>query len=96
MPTSEDYFKFVLEFLSDIDGITYRKMMGEYIIYLRGKVVGGVYDNRFLIKRTKSAEEFCISCGKVLPTELPYANGKEMFVADLDDFEFTKSVLEKI
>lgn len=57
MASSKDYLDFVLEQLSELDDITYRAMMGEYIIYYRGKVVGGIYDDRFLVKNTQSAAE---------------------------------------
>lgn len=53
MPSSKQYLEFVLEMLSDTEEISYRPMMGEYIIYCRGKVVGGIYDDRFLVKKNK-------------------------------------------
>ena len=56
MASSKDYLEFVLEQLSELSNITYRAMMGEYIIYCQGKVVGGIYDDRFLIKPTASAK----------------------------------------
>ena len=52
MASSKDYLAFVLEQLSDLRGISYREMMGEYIIYYNGKIIGGIYDNRFLVKQT--------------------------------------------
>ncbi|MBQ2231114.1 MAG: TfoX/Sxy family protein, partial [Oscillospiraceae bacterium] len=55
MASSKEYLDFVLDQLSELDGITYRAMMGEYVIYYRGKVVGGIYDDRFLVKPVKSA-----------------------------------------
>jgi len=55
MASSKEYLDFILEQLSELDDITYRAMMGEYIIYYRGKVVGGIYDDRFLVKPVKSA-----------------------------------------
>lgn len=59
MASSKEYLHFILEQLSDLDGISYRSMMGEYILYYRGKIVGGVYDDRLLVKKTRSALE-CI------------------------------------
>ena len=56
MASSKEYLDFVLEQLSGLDDITYKAMMGEYIIYYRGKIVGGIYDDRFLVKPTKSAK----------------------------------------
>ena len=55
MASSKDYLQFVLEQLSELDEITYRTMMGEFIIYYRGKIVGGIYDDRLLVKPPKSA-----------------------------------------
>ena len=55
MASSKEYLDFILEKLSDLEEITYRSMMGEFIIYYRGKIVGGIYDDRFLVKPVKSA-----------------------------------------
>ena len=66
MASSKGYLDFILEQISELDDVTYRAMMGEYIIYYRGKVVGGIYDDRFLVKPTKSAVvmffSFHLSC----------------------------------
>lgn len=59
MASSNEYLQFILDQLSELDEITYRAMMGEYIIYYRGKVVGGIYDDRLLVKPTKSAIHLC-------------------------------------
>ena len=78
MASSKQYLDFVLEQLSSLSDISYKKMMGEYIIYYQGKVVGGIYDDRFLIKPTKSAK-------KLMPNahlELPYKGAKEMLFVD--------------
>ncbi len=85
MASSEEYLEYVLEQLSDLDEIFYRKMMGEYIIYYRGKIVGGIYDDRFLVKPVKSALEMMGDADM----ELPYEGAKEMVLVDnLDDREF--------
>lgn len=85
MPSSEEYLNFILEQLCGLEEITYKKMMGEYIIYYRGKIVGGIYDDRFLVKPVKSA----ISIMKNVIYELPYKGSKEMLlVEDVDDKEF--------
>lgn len=55
MASSKEYLNFILEQLSDLEEITYRSMMGEYIVYYRGKIVGGIYDDRFLVKPVNSA-----------------------------------------
>ena len=69
MASSKGYLDFILEQLSDLDDISYRAMMGEYIIYYRGKVVGGIYDDRFLVKPTKSAVSMMPDAGMELPYE---------------------------
>ena len=82
MASSKEYLSFILEQLSDLDDITYRAMMGAYIIYYRGKIVGGIYDDRLLVKRIKSA----ITYMKNPSYELPYEGAKEMIlVDDIDD-----------
>ena len=82
MASSKEYLSFILEQLSDLDDITYKAMMGEYIIYYRGKIVGGIYDDRLLVKPIKSA----ITYMKNPSYELPYEGAKEMLlVDDIDD-----------
>ena len=76
MASSKDYLQFVLEQLSELQEITYRAMMGEFIIYYRGKIVGGIYDDRLLVKPTKSA----ISYMPTVTNEIPYENAKEMLL----------------
>ena len=78
MASTKEYADFILEQLSRLDEITSRQMMGEYIIYYRGKVIGGIYDNRFLVKPTKSAREKMPDA----PMELPYEGAKEMLLVD--------------
>ena len=73
MASSKAYLDFVLEQLSGLEEITYRAMMGEYIIYYRGKIVGGVYDDRLLVKPTKSA----VSLMPTTTYELPYEGAKK-------------------
>lgn len=85
MPSKKDYLDFVLEQLSPLEGISYRAMMGEYIIYCKGKIIGGIYDNRLLIKPTASAKSLMPDA----PMELPYEGAKEMLlVENVDDREF--------
>jgi len=91
MASSKEYLEFILEQLSLLDEITYRAMMGEYIIYYRGKIVGGIYDDRFLVKQTKSAT--ALMPDAVL--ELPYEGAKEMIlVEEVDNREFLKELFE--
>lgn len=85
MASSKEYLDFILEQLSKLQEITYRAMMGEYIIYYRGKIVGGIYDDRFLIKPVKTAVEYMPNARY----EVPYNGAKEMLLVDnLDDKEF--------
>ena len=88
MASTKEYLDFILEQLSDLDEISFRAMMGEYIIYYRGKVVGGIYDNRFLVKPTKSALAMIPDANM----ELPYEGGKEMLL--VDDVDNKKSLTE--
>ncbi len=91
MASSKDYLDFILEQLSELDDITYRAMMGEYIIYYRGKIVGGIYDDRFLVKPTKAAKEMMPDADM----ELPYEGAKEMLLVDnVENKEFLRNLLE--
>ena len=91
MASSKEYLDFILERLSELDDVTYRAMMGEYIIYYRGKIVGGIYDDRFLVKPTKSA----VTMMPNADMELPYEGAKEMLlVDDMDNKEFLRELLE--
>ena len=91
MASSKDYLEYILEQLSDLDDITHRAMMGEYIIYYRGKIIGGIYDDRFLVNPVKAAKE-------IMPDakmELPYEGAKEMLLVDeVENREFLKELLE--
>ncbi len=85
MASSKEYLDFILEQLSDLGDVSHRAMMGEYIIYYRGKVVGGIYDDRFLVKPTKSATVMMPNA----VMELPYEGAKEMLlVDDVDNKDF--------
>ena len=91
MALSKEYLDFILEQLSELDDISYRAMMGEYIIYHRGKIVGGIYDDRLLVKPTKSA----VAMMPKADMELPYEGAKEMLlVDDVDNKEFLCGLLE--
>ncbi len=85
MASSKEYLNFILEQLSDLEEITYRSMMGEYIVYYRGKIVGGIYDDRFLVKPVKSAIANMLNA----KYEVPYDGVKEMLlVDDIDNKDF--------
>ncbi len=79
MASSKDYLGYVLDLLREVNGVTYKKMMGEYMLYKDGILFGGVYDNRFLIKKTKSLE----SSG--LKEQIPYPSAKPMLLVDSED-----------
>lgn len=91
MASSKAYLQFILEKLSALDKITYRTMMGKYILYYRGKIVGGIYDNRLLVKKVKSAVAYMTDdiC------EIPYEGAKKMLlVQEVDNKEFLTGLFE--
>ena len=89
----KEYLDFILGQLSELDDITYRTMMGEFIIYYKGKIVGGIYDDRLLVKPIKSAIEY-------MPTasyELPYEGAKEMLLVDeVDNKEYLANLFKSM
>ena len=91
MASTKEYLDFVLEQISGLDKISHRAMMGEYILYYRGRVFGGIYDDRLLVKPVPSAV-------KLMPDasmELPYEGAKEMIlVDDVDNREFLCELVE--
>ncbi len=89
MSTSKEYLLFVLEQLRKIEGVSHRAMMGEYVLYYQGKVIGGIYDNRFLVKPTAAA----VSMMPDAVWEIPYDGAKKMLrVDDLENPEFLKEL----
>ena len=85
MASSKEYLDFILEQVSELDNVSYKAMMGEFIIYYNGKIIGGIYDDRFLVKPVKSA----IALMPNAKYELPYDGAKEMLlVDDVDNKEF--------
>ncbi len=89
MASSKEYLHFILEQLSDLEAVSYRSMMGKFILYYRGKIVGGIYDDRLLVKKTTSAL-------KLMPAaicDLPYEGAKEMLLVDEVD---SKAFLTKL
>ena len=90
MASAKEYLDFILEQLAGLDGVAYRPMMGEYILYMNGKVVGGIYDDRLLVKPTASALAMLPEADR----ELPYEGAKEMLLVDrVDDREFLQALL---
>ena len=93
MASSKEYLEFIMEQLSERDGITWRKMMGEYILYDRGKIIGGIYDDRFLVKPTRAARAMMSDAS----LELPYEGAKEMLLVDeVEDREALRDLVEAI
>ncbi len=91
MASSKEYLEFIPDQLIPLDDISYKSMMGEYIIYYRDKIVGGIYDDRFLVKPTKSALQMMPDA----PREIPYEGAKEMLLVDnVDDIEFLCALLD--
>ena len=78
MASSKGYLDFILEQLSELDGVRYRAMMGEYILYYQGRIVGGIYDDRLLVKPTAAAKARMPGA----PSEQPYPGAKEMLLVE--------------
>ena len=90
MASTKDYLHYILEQLGGLEDITYRAMMGEYVLYFKGKVFGGIYDNRFLVKPVRSARALMPNA----PLELPYEGAKPMLlVENPDDREFLTELI---
>ena len=91
MASRKEYVNFIMEQLKEAGDVSSRAMMGEYVVYYREKVIGGIYNDRFLVKPTESVK-------KLMPEavyELPYEGAKEMIlVDDVDNREFLKKLLE--
>ena len=91
MASSKEYLDFIMDQLSGLDEVSHRAMMGEYIIYYRGKIVGGIYDDRFLVKPTKSAKAKMPEAD----LEVPYEGAKEMLLVDnVENRDFLRDLLE--
>ena len=90
MASNNDFLVYTLELLRETSNITYRKMMGEYIFYKDGVVFGGLYDNRFLVKKTKSIMDYA------LKEQLPYPGGSMMFIIDTEDPDEVCEIVNKI
>ena len=90
MASSREYLDFILEQLSGLENVTWKGMMGEYILYWRGKIIGGIYDDRFLVKPVKSALAMMPDADR----EVPYEGAKEMLLVDnVDNREFLQELL---
>ena len=93
MASSKDYLEFIMEQLSGLEDVTYRAMMGEYVIYYHGVVVAGVYDDRFLVKNVEGVKELMPDA----ELALPYKGGREMIlVDDVEDKELLRKLFNNI
>ena len=93
MASSKEYLDFILGQLSELEDITYRAMMGEFIIYYHGKIAGGIYDDRLLVKPVSSAIRYMPTA----PFESPYEGAKEMLlVEEVDNKEFLTGLFHAI
>lgn len=90
MATSKEYLSYILEQLGEIGNISHRAMMGEYVLYYQGRVFGGIYDDRFLVKPVKAA----VSMLPDAEYEIPYDGAKEMLLIDTEDRDFLKELIE--
>ena len=90
MASTKEYLTYVLDLLREVKGISYKKMMGEYLLYKGDILFGGVYDDRFLIKITKSPKLYGFS------KQIPYPGGKLMLLVDSENAEVIKEIVEKL
>ena len=90
MASSTEFLTYVLDCLREVNGISYKKMMGEFLLYKNGVLFGGVYDDRFLVKKTTSVSNLG------LQEELPYEGAKAMFLVDADDADEIKDIVIKV
>ena len=90
MASTNQYLEFVLDLLGELDDVAHRKMMGEYVLYYRSKVVGGIYDDRFLLKVTPASERLLPDA----PRAIPYEGAKEMLLVEVEDREALRDVVD--
>ena len=93
MASSKEYLDFILEQVSELDNVSYKAMMGEFIIYYKGKIIGGIYDDRLLVKPVQSAINYMPNA----VYELPYDGAKEMLLVDeVDNKEFLIGLFDAV
>ena len=90
MSSTNQYLEFVLDLLGELDNVAHRKMMGEYVLYYRGKVIGGIYDDRFLLKVTPASERLLPDA----PRAIPYEGAKEMLLVEVEDRDALRDVVD--
>ena len=90
MSSTEQYLDFVLDLLGELEDVAHRKMMGEYVLYYRGKVIGGIYDDRFLLKVTPASSRLLPEA----PRAIPYEGAKEMLLVEVEDRDILRDVVD--
>ena len=90
MSSTNQYLEFVLDLLGELDDVAHRKMMGEYVLYYRGKVIGGIYDDRFLLKVAPASERLLPEA----PRAIPYEGAKEMLLVEVEDRDALRDVVD--
>ena len=90
MSSTEQYLDFVLDLLGELEDVAHRKMMGEYVLYYRGKVIGGIYDDRFLLKVTPASSRLLPEA----PRAIPYEGAKEMLLVAVEDRDVLRDVVD--
>ena len=90
MSSTNQYLEFVLDLLGELDNVAHRTMMGEYVLYYRGKVIGGIYDDRFLLKVTPASERLLPDA----PRAIPYEGAKEMLLVEVEDRDALGDVVD--
>ena len=88
MASSKEYLDFCLEQLRLLDDITFKRMMGEFLLYYNGKLFGGIYDDRLLVKKTETNKKYNME------EQTPYTGAKNMYlVSDIDDISTLKEIV---
>ncbi len=87
MPSDYNYLEYILDLLREVKGLSYKKMMGEYLLYSDGILFGGIYDNKFLLKKTKSLSNYDLS------EEIPYQGAKSMYLVDIENKEEITNII---
>ena len=90
MSSTNQYLEFVLDLLGELDNVAHRKMMGEYVLYYRSKVIGGIYDDRFLLKVTPASERLLPGAQRAIP----YEGAKEMLLVEVEDRDTLHDVVD--
>lgn len=95
MASSAGYLQYILDQLSGVEGVSSRPMMGEYLLYVRGRLFGGVYDDRLLVKPVKAAVSCLEWAGRAVTFQRPYQGAKELLlIEDTDDSGFLSELIE--